>query len=460
MPELLLDYTALDAQLSDLLEARQWYVGYSGGVDSTVLLHLLQRWCKANAGAPPLTAIHINHAMQSAADDWQVHCEWTCKFLQVPIVSHTVAVHQGPGGSEAAAREARYRVFEEQLQCGDVLFLGHHLDDQVETFLLRLMRGAGVQGLAAMPVRRALGEGMLVRPLLQIKRSQLQEYAGHHGLECVEDPSNSDTAMDRNFLRVELLPMLASRWPGYRRTIARASGHMAGAVTLLREVLPTPATVHSVMGDPGMALDELTRVAEHAAAVKLRSWLQVAGYLAPDQAALEEFLRQLRVASADAKPRLECSAFTLQRYRDAVYLLPDDNGVCCPDSFSLATGEIYDVPGVGRVSLEPTATDGLSLAPGERLALAWRQGGERCKPLGRAGSNSLKKLLQEWDVPPWWRDRVPLLYLGDELLAVGDLWLCQSSRAREVPAAGEGLWRLCWQRNIDAPNVDADVDGD
>lgn len=456
MPELLLDHTALDAQLSDLLDARHWYVGYSGGVDSTALLHLLQRWCKANAGAPPLTAIHINHAMQPAADDWQVHCEWACKFLQIPIISRTVAVRPGPGGSEAAAREARYRVFEEQLQCGDVLFLGHHLDDQVETFLLRLMRGAGVQGLAAMPVRRALGEGMLVRPLLQIKRGQLQEYTGHHGLECVEDPSNNDTAMDRNFLRAELLPLLASRWPGYRRTIARASGHMAGAATVLREVLPTPATVHSVMGDPGMALDELTCVPEHAAAVKLRGWLQVAGYLAPDQAALEEFLRQLREAAADAKPRLECSAYTLQRYRDAVYMLPDTHGACCTDSFSLTTGEIYDVPGVGRVGLEPAATDGLALAPGERLELAWRRGGERCKPLGRAGSNSLKKLLQEWDIPPWWRDRVPLLYLGDELLAVGDLWLCRSSRTGEAPAGDQGLWRLCWQRNIDATDVDRD----
>ena len=254
--------------------------------------------------------------------------------------------------------------------------------------------------------------------------------------------------------------MLASRWPGYRRTIARASGHMAGAATVLREVLPTPATVRSVLGDPGMALDELNRVPEHAAAVKLRSWLQVAGYLAPDQAALEEFLRQLRMASADAAPRLECSAFTLQRYRDAVYLLPDEHGACCTEAFSLTTGEIFDVPGVGRVSLQPVAADGLSLAPGERLVLAWRRGGERCKPLGRAGSNSLKKLLQEWGVPPWWRDRVPLLYLDDELLAVGDLWLCRSSRTREAPAAGEGLWRLSWERNIGAPNVDGDVDGD
>ncbi len=439
-------------------------MGFSGGVDSTVLLHLLQGWRKANAAAPPLTAVHVNHAMQSAADDWQAHCEQVCKFMHVPIISRAVAVRRASAGGEAAARDARYRAFAELLQCGDVLFLGHHLDDQVETFLLRLMRGAGVQGLAAIPARRALSEGLLVRPLLEIKRSELQEYAGHHRLEHVEDPSNSNTAMDRNFLRGELLPLLASRWPGYRRTIARASGHMAAAAVLLREVLPTPPTVHSVMGDPGIALDELTSVPESAAAVKLRSWLRVAGHLAPDQSALEEFLRQLREAAADAKPRLACGAFTVQRYRDAVYLLPDDNVACCSDSLSLAAGEACDVPGVGRVSLEPAPAEGLALAPGERLVLARRQGGERCKLLGRSGSHSLKKLMQEWGIPPWWRGRVPLLYLGDELLAVGGLWLCRSSRAREASAAGPGLWRLSWQRNIGPPGAegsnDESVDGD
>jgi len=445
MSEPQLDHSALDAQLNTLAGACHWYVGFSGGVDSTVLLHLLHRWCRANPGAPPLTAIHINHAMQAAADDWQVHCEWVCKFLQVPIISRAVVV-QGAGGSEMMAREARYRVFEEQLQPGAILFLGHHLDDQVETFFLRLMRGAGVQGLAAIPAWRPLGRGALSRPLLQVTRDQLEQYASRHGLEHVEDPSNTNTAMDRNFVRAELLPLLASRWPGYRQTVARASEHMAGAITALRDALPTPATVYSVMGDPGVALDELLLVPGDAAAIRLRGWLQGAGYPAPDQALLEEFLRQLRVAASDAKPRLACSAYTLQRYREAVYLRPDPDQPCCAEAFALAPGEIYEIPGVGRVGLEPAVAAGLLLAPGEQLTLAWRQGGERCRPRGRAGSNSLKKLLQEWHVPPWWRDRVPLLYLEDELLAVGDLWLCQSSRWRDAKSPGEGLWVLSWSR--------------
>jgi len=446
MAEALLDYTALDGQLRGLLDAPGWYVGFSGGVDSTALLHLVQRWCKANPGSPPLGAIHINHRMQSAADEWQVHCEWVCKFLQVPLVSRIVDVQPQGGGIEAAARAARYRVFEEQLGDREILFLGHHLDDQVETFFQRLLRGAGVQGLAAIPGRRPLGKGALVRPLLHTGRDELEHYARHHGLEYVADPSNTDSAMDRNFLRNELLPRLASRWPGYRQTVARASEHMAGAIAALQQALPPPDTVYSVLGDPGVALVELLGVPGEAAAVKLRGWLQGAGCLAPDQALLDEFLRQLREAAQDANPRLACSTYHLQRFRDAVYLLPDPDGPRCADSFSLAPGETYEVPGVGRVGLEPAAGEGLLLAPGDRLEVAWRQGGERCKPRGRAAGGSLKKLLQEWHVPPWWRDRVPLLYLEGELLAVGDLWACDSSRWRDSARRGQRLWSVRWKR--------------
>ena len=445
MAEALLDYRALDGPLQGLQDAPGWYVGFSGGVDSTVLLHLMQRWCKANLDSPALSAVHINHRMQPAANEWQLHCEWLCKFLQIPIISRHVDVQPQGRGSEAAARAARYRIFEEQLGRGDILFLAHHLDDQVETFFLRLMRGAGVHGLAAIPDRRPLGEGELVRPLLHTGRSELENYARHHGLECVTDPTNSDSAMDRNFLRNDLLPRVAARWPGYRLTVARASEHMAGAVAALQQALPAPDTVYSVLGDPGVAIAELLEVPAEGAAVKLRAWLLGVGCLAPDQALLDEFLRQLRVAAADANPRLACGTYSLQRFRDAVYLLPAPDAPRCADTFTLAPGEIYEVPGVGRLGLEPAA-EGFLLAPGERLEVTWRQGGERCKPRGRAAGSSLKKLLQEWQVPPWWRDRVPLLCLDGELLAVGDLWACDCSRWRDKAPRGEQLWSVRWER--------------
>ena len=441
----IIDHTVLDGPLAGSLDASHWYLGFSGGVDSTALLHLLTRWRRSCPQAPELTAIHINHGMQAAANEWQAHCEWVCRLLRVPLVVRRVEVRPGPSGSEAAARDARYSAFEQVLQDRAVLFLGHHLDDQVETFFLRLLRGAGVQGLAGVPAKRVLGQGMVVRPLLQVTRSQLQAYADQQGLSCIEDPSNADTAMDRNFLRAELLPLLAERWPGYRRTVSRASEHMAVTAATLEQLLPVPETVFSALGDPGLPVTVL-RGKREAAAQAMRAWLQSQGLPAPDQSALEEFLRQLRESGDDAGPRLHCSAFTLQRYREAVYLVPDTGISSELGEVSLKPAAVRELPGVGRVALRPADGPGLALAEEEQLVVSWRRGGERCRPVGRDRGNSLKKLLQEADIPPWWRDRVPLLSLADELLAVGDLWLCASSRFREQPRAGETLWQLSWDR--------------
>ena len=445
MSEDSIDFHVLDEPLAEALTASHWYLGFSGGVDSTALLHMLARWRRANRTAPELTAIHINHGMQAAAGEWQAHCEWVCRMLRVPMIARQVEVQPGSEGGEAAARRARYAVFEELLDDQALLFLGHHLDDQVETFFLRLLRGAGVQGLAGVPAERYLGGGRVLRPLLQVTRTQLEAYATERGLSWVEDPSNADTAMDRNFLRAEVLPLLGQRWPGYRRTVTRAAEHMAVAAATLTELLPAPETVHSAMGDPGLPITALRGKREDTAAT-LRAWLQSRSLQAPDQSPLEEFLRQLREADDEASPRLHCSAYTLQRYRAAVYLLP---GIETPgelEPLSLEPGAVGDVPGVGRLALEPAVGPGIALSPKETVTVTLRRGGERCRPADRSRGTSLKKLLQEADVPPWWRDRVPLVSLDDEMLAVGDLWLCASSRFRERAGPGEILWQITWDR--------------
>jgi tRNA(Ile)-lysidine synthase len=449
MAEPALTPSALDAQLSRLLDAPQWYVGFSGGLDSTVLLHLVQRWRRQHPQAPALSAIHVNHGLQSGADDWQLHCEWVCRVLGIPLLCHGADIVRGSAGLEAAAREARYERFAQQLGDGEVLLLAHHLDDQVETFFLRLLRGSGMQGLAAMPATRALGRGSLARPLLEIPRSRLEAYARAQGLTWVDDPSNIDTGMDRNYLRQEVLPLLARRWPGYRQTVSRASAHLAGAAASLAETLPAPDTIRSVMGDPGLSAAALRFPLPAAAALTLRHWLLAGGLPAPDRVVLDEFLRQLREAGPTARPQLACGAFTLQRHRDGVYLLPE-LGPPPADELTLEPGLLQDAPGAGRLGLGQVGREGLLLAPGERLRVSWRAGGERCRPRGRARSTSLKKLLQEADVPPWWRERVPLFYLEGELLAVGDLWLCESSRWSQAPQPGYGLWQPLWQRNISA----------
>ena len=447
-PEAQLVPAVLAEALSGLNGAPHWYVALSGGVDSTVLLHLLRQWRDTHPGTPPLTAIHINHGLQHNADAWQRHCEALCKKMHIPLLCRRVEVRVGNRGLEAAARDARYRVFERELGAGEVLLLGHHNDDQVETFFLRLLRGAGVRGLAAMPARRPLGQGLLARPLLAFGRAQIEAYAAGHGLEWVEDPSNRDQSLDRNFLRAEVLPLIASRWPGFRRTVSRTSAHMAGSAALIDALLPAPETVRSVIGDPGIPLAALADRSAEEAALMLRNWLQAAGLHPPGSGPLGEFLRQLREAGARTRPRLQCSAYTLQRYRDGVYLLPA--AAAPPEgSLTLAPGECLDIPGVGRVALEPARAGGLLLGAGEKPELAWRGGGERCRLRGREGSRSLKKLLQERGVPPWWRARVPLLCLGDELLAVGALGVCHCSRWRASPGGEGPLWELRWEPDID-----------
>lgn len=448
----MLNHSVLDPWLTPRVGAARWCVAFSGGPDSCALLHLLRSWKIASQqDTPQLIAIHVNHGMQAAADQWQAHCEALCNTWGLPIVVVQAVVESAGKGEEAAARDARYAAFESELSCGDVLFMGHHLDDQVETFFLRLMRGSGLSGLSAMPSSRVLGEGELLRPLLGVQRSELEAYIEQHHLAVIEDPSNFDTAIDRNYLRQEVLPLLAARWSGYRQTVARAAGHASVAQAVIEECLPEPVTVFSVMGDPGIEQRELNAVSIDAAMIKLRSWLRGQGCSMPDQLLLAEFVRQLRESAAAASPRLSNGNFELQRYRNRIYLLPEFVQYGGPDGdeadISLAIGEECPMPGSGKLTLAPTvATAGLRLNKQDRLTICWRQGGERCRPVGRAYSQRLKKLLQEFLVPPWWRERIPLLYLNDELLAVGGLWLCESSRLQPFDEDNGELWEPCWER--------------
>lgn len=437
-------HSLLDELLADHLQAPHWYVAYSGGVDSTALLQLLNLWCRASEDAPPLSALHINHGIQDQATEWENHCAWICRFLDVPYLALHAEVEPRGKGLESAARDARYACFEEHLGEGDLLFMGHHLDDQVETFFLRLLRGAGVEGLAAMPRERELGRGQLLRPLLDISRSQLQDYAQAQGLRWIDDPSNAQTRLDRNYLRNDVMPLLQQRWPGYRQAVSRAASHLAGISADREQALSVPATGYSTLGDPGLPLDFLAESTNGDAGLLIRSWLRNLGLQLPDQALLEEFLRQLREAALDARPLLDTGSYRLQRYREHLYLLPPD--VPPPDDvISLAPGEARDIPGVGRIALRRCDGDGIWLAADEQLQLRWRDGGERVRLAGGKRSKPLKKVLQQAAVPPWWRERVPLLYLEEELLAIGAIGPCHSSRWGAEGQDAEAPWELVWE---------------
>ncbi len=347
-------------------------------------------------------------------------------------------------GLEAAARSARYALFASQMEAGDVLFLGHHQDDQVETFFLRLLRGAGVDGLGAMPRQRPLGKGVLYRPLLELSRVQLEAYVAAQGLRCIDDPSNQDRSLDRNFLRGEVLPLVEQRWPGYRKTVTRASEHLTRAAGVLEQAVEVPETCFSALGDPGLPLGFLAETDDAGAVQVIRGWLRLCSLQAPDQSVVEEFLRQLRKAGRSARPMLNTGSFRLQRYRDAIYLLPPAAGNL-DQTMTLAPGEVVDIEGVGRLALRRCDPPGIWLAADEELELRWRGGGERARPAGRRRNADLKKWQQEEVIPPWWRDRMPLLYLENQLLAVGGLWPCQSSRWGEAGEEAEAPWEVVWE---------------
>ena len=307
---------ALIAQLDSLQAASRIFVGFSGGADSHSLLHALVELSRREA-LPPIIALHINHGLHEDATDWAAHCAAVASNLGVAFHERVVSIDVG-ASPEAQARDARYSVFESFLAAGDVLLLGHHLDDQVETVLFRLIRGAGPSGLAGIPVMRPLGRGLLMRPLLGITRDQIENYAGSHELAHLHDGSNDDTRYDRNFLRHEVLPLIESRWPGYRSGFARSatlSGELAASVHF------DHLTEYTRYGGPYLPMGVHDAKTLHRA---LHGWLKELNAPLPDFVALEEFARQCMHAQGDKLPELRVGGYVLQRWRQGIHLYPVD----------------------------------------------------------------------------------------------------------------------------------------
>ncbi len=432
-------WPALQDELDGLADAPRWWVGISGGLDSMLLLALLQQFRLQRPHAPPMTALHVHHGLQAQADEWTAFCEQYCQGAGIEFQCHRAAVDRQPASIEAAARRARYEVFEQCLGQGEILFLAHHLDDQVETFFLRLMRGSG-PGLAGMPRQRPVGRGALQRPLLDQPRSELQSAAEALGLSWCEDPSNTDEALDRNYLRHTVLPLLAQRWPGYRDTTARAAALLGEQQQLLSTWMPPLTERHNRFGERGIELADL-REAGEAAAWQLRAFLLSANVRMPPRSRVDELMRQIESEAANAS--LVWADGCLSLYDGALWLLPTASAYALQDR-PIRTGEPLHLPGVGEVCLEADP-ELQAVNPNEgELRMAFRRGGERFQPDGSHCRQSLKKLLQAWRVPPWWRDRVPLLFVGETLLAVGDAALpaCENTRRSRAP---NSPWRLVWR---------------
>jgi tRNA(Ile)-lysidine synthase len=397
-------------------------VGYSGGLDSVVLLDILGRLARRRRIR--LSALHVNHQLSPNASSWERFCRRTCRERAIPFRS--VRVNVAPGDSvEAAARAARYAVL--LAQPVEHVALAHHQDDQVETVLLQLLRGAGVRGLAAMPLVRSSfiipnsslpHRPSLLRPLLNVPRSELENYARRRRLPWIEDESNRDTRYARNYLRHELLPALAVRFPAYRATLARSAHHLAEAARLLDELAESDAT--GACHEGVLAVAALRRHTGARARNLLRWFLDRHGAAMPNADRLAELLRQAVTAKEGARVRVELASHDLYRWRGGLHVVPR-----WPPVSLLARpwrrARRTSVPELGGALLmERGKGRGIALArlAQHPVAVRARAGGERFRPDADRPRRTLKNLFQERGVPPWERDRLPLLHCGSDLVWV------------------------------------------
>lgn len=409
-------------------------VGLSGGVDSVVLLHLLCqlaprfRW--------QIAALHVHHGISPNADAWVDFCTELCDKLNISLIINRVDIAPlREQGIEAAARSLRHAAFAKQ-SC-DFVALAHHADDQVETLFLQLLRGAGVKGASAMPQLSAhTGTHKVVRPLLHCLRQEILDYAVAHGLQWIEDESNADDSYPRNFLRHRLLPVLGEKFPAYRDTLTRSTQHFAEAGELLDDLARLDAAA-AMTGDT-LLISALQALSQPRAKNLLRYFLSQLGASMPQAVQLDDMLHQLCIARDDAAVCIRFGGWQVRRYRSRVYLLRApgefDRSLILPWQGEAELGW----PALNaRIRFQYGQGQGISLAQLQHkpVTLRHRQGGEFLRPSPNAATRTLKNLLQEQSVPPWQRERLPLLYCGDELVCVPGVAIAAEYRAAEGEAA-------------------------
>lgn len=414
----------------------QFLVGFSGGVDSHVLLDLLISLKKHQHISQEILCVHVHHGLQTSADEFANHCKNICENYQIPIEIIVVNAQPQPGESpEAAARTARYHAFRQFMTPTTALLTAHHLDDQAETFLLQALRGSGVAGLAAMPVQTDFYEGYHLRPLLEVPRNELVEYAKHADLIWSEDPTNQENTFDRNYLRNSIMPLLYERWPSANTTLARTAKHAADAHEVLTEYAGDLLLNCYDKTDKTLLITVLKDYSSTQQHLILRAWLQQLNFPTPHTTHLHEIQKNVIDASEDAEPLMEFAKVQVRRYRHKLFAIPPQEKTTPPNPILWNTKTPLALPHqLG--TLHASQTIGDAIIYHEQVTVRFRQGGERAHPHGRIGSHPLKKLLQEWGVPPWQRDNIPLIYVGDQLAVVVGYCVCEGFAA---PPEAKGL---------------------
>ncbi|MEW6996514.1 tRNA lysidine(34) synthetase TilS [Colwelliaceae bacterium BS250] len=464
-------------------------IAYSGGVDSQVLLHCASQLVSKNLLNVEIKAVHVNHGLSANAETWQQFCQQQAKQMNIFYQSFSVNIIKRKQQSlEALARDARYSILQQHSDDNSVVITAHHQDDQVETFLLALKRGAGVQGLSAMqPIRAMLtligsaddnvstnertnasaNQQLLARPLLDVSRSSIEEYAQLHQLDWVEDESNTDQSFDRNFIRAQVVPMLNERWPGIKQTIARSADHCNAARSLL-EQLAQVDFLHCQISQDCLAINEMANLSDERISNVLRYFIKVNGGQMPTSSQLQQVMQGCFDAAEDKNPEVKLANYSLRRYQDGLYFtdiytdvsawqseydlnaLTGDVTLELPDNLgylSIQKGKVASFVNTEQVvvkhqsvielsSSEDSASNGQNQNQNQKiLKVAFRHNNPTCLPDYRQHSRPLKKVLQEQGVPTWQRRRIPFIFINNELAATLPLFICKKFALSENPTA-------------------------
>ncbi|TKI05887.1 tRNA lysidine(34) synthetase TilS [Martelella alba] len=424
----------------------QLLLAFSGGLDSTVLLDVLADLRQQCPEDGSLRAVYIHHGLSANADAWAEHCRTQCRLRRIPFEVIPVRVSPAAAGIEAGAREARYHALHHALLPGETLLTAQHLDDQCETFLLALKRGSGPTGLSAMAPAMSFHGHELLRPLLGLSRAQLASYANRRRLVWIEDDSNQDDRFDRNFLRLRILPLLKRRWPFFAQSVARSARLCAEQEALL-DALLRENLAELTGSDGSLALAPMLEMDALRRGALLRRWLAAAGAAMPTSAQLEIIWREVALSRRDAEPRYQLGDLLLRRFRDRLYIVQQRPSLkSCILPWPDVGNPLVLPDNLGQLRL---AASGMAIRPAaadEVITIRFAAVGKQ-HIVGRDRRREMKKIWQELCVPPWVRERTPLIYFNDQLIAALGRFV-----TREGQATGDGqTWYIEWagQRNGD-----------
>ncbi len=415
----------IKASSSQFQAQQKIFVAFSGGVDSHVILDLLTRHTDMI-----VDAVHINHGLQDMADAFEGHCRQVCVGYQIPCHVLRVVVDIQGDGMEAAARKARRRALQSFLNEDDVVVFAQHAEDQSETVLLQLFRGSGVAGLAAMAELQDFGRGKLWRPLLGISRQEILHYAHERNLRWIEDPSNQNTQIERNYLRHKIIPHLIERWPHLNKSLQRTAKHCAMAKELLEDLAADDLSL-VINEDDSLGIKELAKLDHKRQVNLLRYWLKHLGASQPSSAQLEKLFEDVIAADHDANPLLRWGNVEIHRYQHYLYAEPAQEKLDISDCYAWNLQSILSLPH-RQFSAMQVLGRGVAVSKiisEDKISVRFRMPGLRIHPAERIDTHPLKKLFQEWKVPPWQRDEIPLLYYGEEIIAVLGYCVCEGWQA-------------------------------